>query len=95
MRYEPEEYLRWDPFEGDEAEIACRTVRLVKVRKEHPCFIGQNPFGGDKHVIRLGEMARHEKALVDGSFWGSSYVCVPCMDKFIAECRGECDAVPQ
>jgi len=93
VKYDAEEYLRWDPFEGDESQIACRTVKLVKVRKEHPCFIGANPHGGDRHVIKPGEMARNETALVDGSFWGRSYVCVPCMDKFIAECLGEDEEV--
>ncbi len=93
MKYEADEYLRWDPFEGDESEIRCRTVKLAKVRKEHPCFIGANPCGGDNHTIKPGEMARVESALVDGSFWGRSYVCVPCMDKFIDECHGEAEEI--
>ncbi|WP_233343660.1 hypothetical protein [Burkholderia cepacia] len=89
MKYDAPEYVRWDPFEGDEAEISCRQIRIVRVRKEHPCFIGANPCGGDQHVIKVGEMARYEKAFVDGSFWGRSYVCIPCMDKFLDELKGE------
>lgn len=91
MKYDADEYLQWDPFEGDESEVACKTVKLVKVRKEHPCFIGANPSGGDQHVIKIGELARAEKALIDGSFWSRSYVCIPCMDKWIDEMHGEGD----
>lgn len=89
MIHTNQDYIRFDPFEGDEAQIVCRTVKLVKVRKEHPCFIGANPHGGDQHVIKAGEMARFESALVDGAFWGRSYVCVPCMDKWLNEVNGD------
>ncbi|MPW16933.1 hypothetical protein GCT13_08310 [Paraburkholderia sp. CNPSo 3157] len=85
LRYAESDYLSYDPFEGDEAEIRCRTVKLVKVRKPHACFIGANPHGGDNHLIQPGELARFETALVDGDFWGRSYVCIPCMDKWLAD----------
>lgn len=91
MKYPEADYVDYDPFEGDEAEIACRSVRLVKVRKPHPCFIGANPAGGDNHVIQPGDMARVESALVDGSFWGRSYVCIACMDKWLDMVNGEDD----
>ncbi|AOJ07608.1 hypothetical protein [Burkholderia mayonis] len=91
MKYDEAEYVRWDPFEGDEAEIHCRTVKLIKVRKPHPCFIGANPVGGDGHVIQVGDTARVETALIDRSFWGRSYVCIPCMDKWFDEINGEGD----
>ncbi len=89
MKYAESDYLDYDPFEGDEAEIVCRTVKLVKVRKPHACFIGANPIGGDNHVIQIGTVARVESALVDRSFWGRSYVCIPCMDKWLDEINGD------
>lgn len=77
------EYLRFDPFQGDEADIRCRSVKLVRVRKEHPCFLGAHPIDGDQHTIKPGERARVESALIDGDFWGRSYVCLPCMDQWL------------
>lgn len=83
-KYHDEDYLQFDPCEGDEAEISCRTVKLVKARKYHPCFFGLGQYG-DKHVINLGETYRYEKALIDGSFFGEYKVCTPCMDKYLDE----------
>lgn len=87
-KYPDTDYLTFDPFFGDEAEISCRTVKLVKVRKPHVCFFGLN---GDGHQIASGDHARHEKALVEGSYWGNYYMCIPCLDREIAELHGECD----
>jgi hypothetical protein len=84
LRFPESEYVAYDPFDGDDASITCRTVKLVEVRKEHACFMGAGP-NGDKHVIARGALARFEKALVDSDFWGTSYVCVPCMDKWLAD----------
>ncbi len=89
MTHSDADYIRFDPFEGDEAEIKCRSVRLVKVRKPQSCFFGMEPLHGDQHVIRPGERARYEKALIDGSFWGRYYVCLPCMDKWLADVLGD------
>lgn len=85
MKFGESDYLAYDPYEGDEAEIRCRTVKLVKVRKAHACFMGANPVGGDGHLINPGDVARYEKALVDGDFWGRSYVCIPCMDSWLSD----------
>jgi hypothetical protein len=30
LRYPEDDYLRYDPYEGDEAEIRCRTTKLVR-----------------------------------------------------------------
>lgn len=90
MKYEQDEYLRWDPFEGDESDLQCRTVRIVKVRKDHICYTSQAP-GEDQHVIHKGELARFERALIDRSFWGRYYTCIKCMDKFLTELFGEDD----
>ena len=32
------EYLSYDPFYGDEADLTCRTLKIVKARKDHVCF---------------------------------------------------------
>ncbi|POS05300.1 hypothetical protein C3Y08_25085 [Burkholderia gladioli] len=86
MRATDDDYLRFDPFEGDEAAIACRRVRLVNVRKDRPCFIGL--LNHAEHSIKAGERARAESALIDSSFWSRTYVCLPCMDKWIEDVSG-------
>lgn len=79
------EYIRWNPFDGDrDVVFKMRTVAIVTVRKEHPCFEGVNPDGPGPHTIKPGERARHETALVDGH-WGKWYCCLPCMDKWLTE----------
>jgi hypothetical protein len=88
LAYSEQKYIGFDPFFGDEAEISCRTVKLVKVRKPHACFFGLN---GDGHQIVPGDHARHEKALVDGSYWGSYYLCIPCLNREIAAFSGDDD----
>jgi len=85
LRYPVETYIGHDPFFGEEADITCRTVKLVKVRKPHNCLWGEN---GDKHKVQPGEYARYEKALVDGDYWGRYYICIPCMDKDLADLHG-------
>lgn len=85
----PEEYLRYDPFEGDrDVDVRCRTVRLVKTRKPQRCL---DPFSHNHHEIPPGTTARYEKALIDGSFWGRYYVCVECMEKWLKFVEGGTD----
>ena len=86
LAYAEQVYSGFDPFFGEEADITCRTVKLVKVRKHHACFFGEN---GDGHQIPPGALARHEKALVDGDYWGNYYLCIPCLDREIAMLHGE------
>ena len=74
------EYTSADPFQGDEAELKCRTVTLRKARKDHLCY-GLN--GKQDHGIQAGQFYRHERALVDGSFFGEYRICLPCMDALI------------
>ena len=78
MKRTDAEYLSVDLFQGDEADLTCRTVKLVTTRKEHAChsYIKE-------HTIPTGSRARHERALVDGDFWGSYYSCLPCLDHHI------------
>ena len=91
LAYTEQDYISFDPFFGEEADITCRTVKLVKVRRPHPCFFGQN---GDGHGIAQGDIARHEKALVDGDYWGSYYLCIPCLNREIADLYGPAPVDP-
>lgn len=90
LAYKAEDYLELNLFVGEEADITCRTVKLVRTRKRHACFFGQN---GDGHSIAVGAYARHEKALVDGDYWGSYYICIPCLDRELADLRGDITAL--
>lgn len=75
-----EDYLSHDPFLGDEAQMTCRTVGIVKAKKQHLCF----SFNGKQdHHIEPGERYRLETARVDDSFWGKHRICLKCMDRFI------------
>lgn len=78
------EYINADPFLGDESEITCRRVSLRKARKPYTCY---GLSGRLDHTIEAGEIHRHERARVDGSFWGEYRICLRCMDAFIA---GDC-----
>lgn len=70
-------YIGYDQFQGDEAELTLRSVKLVVTRKEHMCMA---PDGGT-HAIAPGSRARFEKALVDGDYFGRYYTCVECIEK--------------
>lgn len=85
-RFRDSDYIRFDPCEGDrDGDIKCRTVGLVKARKEYPCFMGAEPLYGDNHTIKKGDTYRKETALVDSDFWGTYRVCVPCMDDWLTD----------
>ena len=79
------EYASFDPFQGDESDLRCRTVAIRTARKEHPCF---SLPGTEPHAIKPGSRYRQERALVDSSFWGNYRICLGCLDKWIAECEG-------
>lgn len=73
--YSDHDFIVNDPFEGEESDIKCRTVKVVTVRKEQKCI---SPSLEKVHPIKPGERARMEKAIVDGE-WGRYYVCLACM----------------
>ena len=73
-------YTNADPFEGDEANLTCRTVTLRKARKNYLCY---GLSGKQDHGIQAGNFYRYERARVDGSFWGEYRICLGCMDDFI------------
>lgn len=73
-------YIAYDPFEGgDEAELTVRSVKVVKTRKPQSCMRPE----GSTHIIPPGTIARYEKALVDGDYWGRYYTCAECMDRWL------------
>lgn len=83
-KYTDDQYKRFDPFEGDrDVKIKCRTIAIVKVRKEHICYDGM--WSHEPRMIKVGERARYETALVDGN-WGRYYICLPCIDRWFKEC---------
>lgn len=80
MGHTEAEYVNADPFEGDESELTCRTVSIRKARKDHLCY---GLSGKLDHGIQKGSLYRHEKARVDGSFWGEYRICLQCVDAFL------------
>lgn len=86
MKYTEQQLLDFDAFFGDEGELKLHTKKIVKVRKEHPCFLGMN---SDLHTIKPGERAIFEKALVDGDYWGKYYMCFSCIEKELDLIYGE------
>ena len=86
MTHTDEERLDFDPFAGDEAELSLRTVRIRTARKEHPCYA--LPERRDGHTIKPGERYRHERARVDGEFWGDYRLCLACCDQWLDEING-------
>lgn len=82
MKYTEEDYLNESWFEGDDSQVACRTIKFVKVRKEHQCFLSMGMWGDSPHNVKKGNYAYYEKALVDGE-WGSYYMCTDCMDNWL------------
>lgn len=76
MKYAEQDYIKYDPFTYDESERSCVTVKILKCRAQHDCA------GTYKdHKILPGEIARFEKARIDNDFWGSYYMCIPCLEK--------------
>lgn len=84
MSESDQEYINYDPFEGDDSEITCRKVAIRTARKEHDCYAitlnGKEP----QHRIKVGQRYRHETARVDGEF-GSWKMCLECIDKDIKD----------
>lgn len=86
MKYTEEDYLSLDPFQGDEAELSCCTVKIKKARKQHKCY---SLTGSQDHFIEKGETYRYEKALVDRSFFGEYRMCLKCLDEWLDDLYSE------
>lgn len=83
-----EERIRHDLFPGEEGDVKLRAVTIKTARKEHECFLSM-AYGGVPHTIQPGERYRHEKALIDGDFWGMYKCCLKCVDREIKDIRSE------
>ena len=89
-RFSDEEYLRFDPFEGDrDVDIRNHIVKMVTTRKPHTCAMPTGPMES-QHTIPAGSRVRYESAIVDGE-WGSYHVCTACMDRWLID---ECGMTP-
>lgn len=88
MSHTDADRLAFDPFDGDEADIKLRTVKIRTARKEHPCF-GLAEKNKDGHMIKPGDRYRHERALIDSDFWGEYRLCLTCCDKWLDEIKGD------
>lgn len=80
--YADADRLVWDPFDGADRDVGirARTVRIVTTAKEQHC-LGDDG-AASAHDIPAGTRARVERAIVEGE-WGSYYICVACMDKWL------------
>lgn len=83
-----QDYIDFDFFQGEEAEITLRKAQIRKARKPHPCFLSL-AFGKERHDIQPGERYRHEQALVDGDYFGRYAMCLACIDKEIDQNEGD------
>ena len=79
-----EDRLSFDLFQGEEATTEMRRVAIRTARKQHRCFLSEMA-GREPHDISPGERYRHEKALIDGDFWGEYRCCLACVDAEIAQ----------
>lgn len=79
-----EDRIAHDPFSGEEGDIKLRTVTIKRARKQHACFLSGID-SAELHSIQVGERYRHEKALVDNSFWGEYRLCLNCIDREIKQ----------
>lgn len=76
LRHPVEDYLNVDPYQGDESELDCRRIDIVRTRKAAFCTMGRCEHPAGTTMWR-------ERALVDGVFQ-SNYLCLPhvaiCID---------------
>ena len=77
MKYTEEQYLNSGFYGEDrEGEIRMRQLKIVTIKKEHPCI------GGCNTDIGVGQKAMNETYMLDGK-WYSFYTCLPCLDAWI------------
>lgn len=90
MAITDEDRLEYSIFQGEDGDIRLHTKHMRTAAKEHPCFGGLGSHG-DGHTIKKGDCYRHDRARVDGDFWGEYRICTRCLDKWIAELNGDED----
>jgi hypothetical protein len=74
------ECQEWYP--PDESE-SNHSQKIVRVRRKHKCS-SLDP-RVKTHEILPGSYALREKAIVEDMGWQQSYLCIPCMDKWLDE----------
>lgn len=79
MKYAEFIYLTEDWFGADEY-VSNQTFKIVTTRTEHFCPLCNATFPSKTVMIK-------EKAIVEGEGWKSSYICIPCADKWLDECN--------
>jgi len=78
-----EQYILYDPFEGDRdgPDIRNRRVAVLITIKPHWCAGNAAPEG---HTIPAGTKCRFETAVVDGK-WEMYWYCCECIDRWFEE----------
>lgn len=86
MKFNKEVYTKYDAFSDSDRdfEIKNRSVKLVKIRKEQVCMLG-DLVGLGTHDIKVGELVRVDKGIVEDMGWQSYYTCLNCMDKWLID----------
>ena len=82
-KYSDEEYIAFNPYEGDDGKVSCQTIIIRRARKTHACFIGAiNATAG--HAINPGDRYRDETCLVDNDHWVRFRCCLSCIDNWLS-----------
>lgn len=78
MKYAKQDYIDSGFYDGDDSEISCHKISVVKCRKEHKCN------GGCDTIIKVGEYALSESGFMDGEPV-SCYTCILCLEEWMDE----------
>jgi len=77
-----EEYLADNLFGGGQyVRWTCANKKIVTVRKDHVCSGCALEEAG--HIIRKGDRARLDTALMNNSEWVTQYNCLPSVDRWL------------
>jgi len=74
-----ERYTSFDPYAGDESEVECKRVTIVKTRVSQFCALCNR-------YHPAGTRMRCERAKVEGS-WQSNYCCLESIDNYLQDER--------
>lgn len=83
LKYSQDMYIGCEYFSSDmEDGISYETEKLVKVRKEHKC-VGSGK--SCEKIIKPGQYAVRQQAVVEGYGWSSCYICARCIEEWLEE----------
>jgi hypothetical protein len=85
QKYSDTEYLNTELFCDRDTDIRCLTRKIVLTSSAHRCAFAD--VLGRPHQIEPRTRAIREKAIVEGQ-WGTNYSCLPCIDIWLDEIRG-------